>query len=538
MTQIHNKKQFTTYILLILVIIVIFNIALRSLFFRIDLTKNNIFSLSNSSKIVIKKLDDRMIAKVFFSENLPGQYANSRRYLQDILEEYQAYSKGRFHFEFINPDQDEEAMQEAQSFRIPPVQLQVIENDKMEVKKVYMGLVLLYNDKNEVLPVIQNTTGLEYDLTAAIKKLTSSEMNVVGLYSGNNDVSTENFQQILRQTYNVRSVGLANKIPDNINTLLVHGIRDSLSLDELYNLDQYVLRGGKLFIGSSRINADFQKGIGHEIKTNLHNFLENYGVQIGKELVFDRICEQIQIQQQQGFFSIASSVAYPPFIKVQNFNKDNIIVKNLEQVWMFFTNPIVNVKNDDSFVSLMKSSNASGFLNVSQKPSMDNGMYTMVHGYDISPDIKDSPQNSNPGLRNFSAGPQTLAALVKGNFTSFFADSIDKNQEKGFIQSTNEGEIVVVGVYDFFNDKTIGGIQTNMNFIINTIDYLAGDDELIEIRSRGVTSRPLDELSKSSRSFWKWLNILLPTILLILYGLFRMRLNREKRKVVEVMYGK
>jgi ABC-type uncharacterized transport system involved in gliding motility auxiliary subunit len=95
-----------------------------------------------------------------------------------------------------------------------------------------------------------------------------------------------------------------------------------------------------------------------------------------------------------------------------------------------------------------------------------------------------------------------------------------------------------VGDNEFFNDQGAGGIEPNLNFIINGIDYLSGDEELIEIRSRGVTSRPLDELSKSSRSFWKWLNILLPGILVIFYGLFRMKRNKQKRKTVEVMYGK
>ncbi|MFP4547606.1 MAG: GldG family protein [Fidelibacterota bacterium] len=537
MTQIHNKKQFTTYLVLIIAIIVIFNIALRSLFFRIDLTKENVYSLSNSSKTVIKKLDDRMIAKVFFSENLPGQYANSRRYLQDLLEEYQAYSKGNFHFEFINPDEDEEAMRNAQSYQIPPIQLQVIENDKMEVKKVYMGLVLLYNDKKETLPVIQSTSGLEYDLTAAIKKLTAVNMKTVGIYSAAPDLKTQNLQELLSQTYSVRPVSPNNEIPTDINTLLMHGVTDSLSEDELYHLDQYIMRGGKLFLGVSRVDAQLQQGIGNEIKSNLYDFLANYGVGIGQEMLIDKRCGQIQIQQKQSFFSFASAIDYPPFIWVQNFNDDHSIVKDLEEARLFFTNSVYSVTGNDNYISLMKTSDNTGTIKVSQVPTQQMGQYSMAKGYNIMPDIKDNPQYTNPAMNTFTESSQPVAALYTGGFTSYFADSTDRNQEDTFIQSTNNGQILVVGDNEFFSDQAAGGVDANLNFITNGIDYLSGDEELIEIRSRGVTSRPLDELSKSSRTFWKWLNILLPSLLVILYGLFRMKRNKNKRKRMEEIYG-
>ena len=97
-------------------------------------------------------------------------------------------------------------------------------------------------------------------------------------------------------------MNISNDIPTDINTLLVHGIQDSLSNDEMYNLDQFIMRGGKLFLGVSRVDAQLQQGIGNEIKTNFYDFLTNYGIQIGDEMLIDKRCGQIQIQQKQGFF--------------------------------------------------------------------------------------------------------------------------------------------------------------------------------------------------------------------------------------------
>ena len=100
-------------------------------FRKFPLTENKIFSLSDSSKTVVGKIDDRLTMKVYFSDNLPGEYGNNRRYLQDILEEYVAYSGGNIHFEFHHPDDNEKMQEDAQKSGIQPVQLQVIENDKL-----------------------------------------------------------------------------------------------------------------------------------------------------------------------------------------------------------------------------------------------------------------------------------------------------------------------------------------------------------------------------------------------------------------------
>ena len=174
-----NKKSFLTYIGIVVAILIIVNIVSRNMFFRWDLTENKMYSLSDSSKSVVGKIDDRLTMKVYFSDNLPGEYGNNRRYLQDILEEYVAYSNGNIHFELI-PD-DEKMQENAQKSGIQPVQLQVIENDNLEVKRVYMGMVFLYEDAQETIPVIQTTTGLEYDITTKIKKLVDTNKETLAI---------------------------------------------------------------------------------------------------------------------------------------------------------------------------------------------------------------------------------------------------------------------------------------------------------------------------------------------------------------------
>ena len=109
------EKTFSIYILLAVLAVVLINMIARNWFFRLDFTDNKMYSLSESSKSVVEQIDDLMTMKVYFSENLPGDYGNNRRYLQDILEEYAAYSNGNIRFEFFQPEDDADLEEEARN---------------------------------------------------------------------------------------------------------------------------------------------------------------------------------------------------------------------------------------------------------------------------------------------------------------------------------------------------------------------------------------------------------------------------------------
>ena len=134
--------------------LVVLNIVSRDKFSRLDLTDNDQFTLSISSRNVLDSIDDLLIMKVYFSDDLPGELGNTRRYLQDILEEYEAYGNNNVRFEFYAPESDEALEEDAQKSGIIPVQIQVVENDKIEVKKVFMGLSILYEDRRDRKSVV------------------------------------------------------------------------------------------------------------------------------------------------------------------------------------------------------------------------------------------------------------------------------------------------------------------------------------------------------------------------------------------------
>jgi len=176
-----QKQMVAKYIkfIIYLLVIVLLNVAGRTLFFRLDLTENRIYSLSESSRKVVDTLSEPLTINVFFTKNLPAPYNNVERYLNDLLGEYAIQSNKFFNFRFYNVSPEAEGASAsalenqklASNYGIRPVQIQAVEKDEVKFKKAYMGLVLIHGDMVERVPTITSVNGLEYKLTTAIQKL-------------------------------------------------------------------------------------------------------------------------------------------------------------------------------------------------------------------------------------------------------------------------------------------------------------------------------------------------------------------------------
>jgi len=186
-----GKKGSEKYIkfLVYLIIVVLVNVAGLTLFFRLDLTANKMYSISAASKKVVSTLSDPLTVKVFFTKNLPAPHNNTARYIQDLLEEYGIYANRYFNYHFYDVSVEEGELSEetqenqklANNYGIHPVQIQAIEKDEVKFKRAYMGMVLIHGDLIERIPTITTTEGLEYKMTTAIQKLNNKVSALLGL---------------------------------------------------------------------------------------------------------------------------------------------------------------------------------------------------------------------------------------------------------------------------------------------------------------------------------------------------------------------
>ena len=366
-----------------------------------------------------------------------------------------------------------------------------------------MGMVFLYEDERETIPVIQTTTGLEYEITTKIKKLVDIDKATIAFAKVSNQESlkNENLSQILRERYAVQNANLNQEILSNTSLLLMNGVEDSLSNNEYQNLSNYISKGGNLLITQNRIKTDLSTQQANIIESNIFTLLDSYGLYIQPNLVLDRNCGKVNVQQNLGFLRIPVPMDYPflPVIQKKYLNKDIVMVSGLESLRLMFPSEIILDDSISNAIPLFTSSNQST---------------SMEEFFNLNP----SP-DSNPSFQQLNEDGKILGAI---------ADSANYN--------IGSGKVILISDSKFMADDGGGAAGENHIFIMNAIDYLLGDQELIALRSREITNRPLIELEDNAKTKWKWINILLPTILVIAFGVYRMRRETNRSKMLEEIY--
>ncbi|HCA42895.1 MAG TPA: hypothetical protein DEP28_06535 [Bacteroidetes bacterium] len=525
------KNQAIIKLLIFIAIIVAVNVISTQVFTRVDFTKNKTYTLSPISKDIVSKLDDKMVVKAYFSENLPAPYNNLRRQVMDILSDYRTYSNGNLSYEFYNPTGEEKADelgQEAQKYGINPVQVQVVDKDKFEVKAAYMGMVFLYEGRQETIPFIQSINNLEYEITSKIKNLSVKQKTVVGYLEGDGSLDITKLQQIskgLGDQFELKpvSLGLNRAVPDEVKVLLVLGPTTVLSENKKYMLDQFVMRGGNVAWLIQKVTPNFQQQIiiGNVIDDGLNDMLLNYGIKVETDLIRDLQCGQVTVQSPIG---IPIAVNYPFFPVVSNINKDISSFANIPSVTLSFASSIdlnavqgKDVKADYLLKSSDRSGKAEGFfiLNLEQFQNM----------------------NKQAADTLFNKQGYVLGAVYNGRFKSFYAGKpvpTDTTEGSGPImiqqlnESSKESKMVVIGDADFINEEQRPP-QDNINFFLSMVEYLADDVGLAQIRSKESSDAPIEDVTDGTKAFVKYFNLIFPPALMLIIGLIVWQ-RRNKRK--------
>jgi gliding-associated putative ABC transporter substrate-binding component GldG len=529
-----TKKKLSVYgvttTLLVVGIVVLVNIVSMNLFGRLDLTRGKVFSLSPASKKIVRSLDDQFLVKAYFSKNLPSPYNANAKYVQDLLNEYKAFGKGSFKYSFVDPSDDTKLEQEAQKYRIPPVQVQVVEHDQFQAKKAYMGLVLLYQDRTETIPVVENTSGLEYDITANIKKLSSAKQDLpsVGFLSGHDEPGMQELstvQQVFEKQYRMRPVSVAAgaKVPDDVQVLCIVSPRKDFTGWERYAIDQFIMRGGKVafLVDKVDVNLQYQQAT-PILLPHLDAWTESYGFKIADNLLGDgQNPGQLTISQNQGQFRMMSQVPFPFIPNLRDFDKTNVIVKDLERFSPYFASSV------DTSGAKGKGLKVDPLVRTSSKTLVQEKFF-----------------NINPlqqwKKEDFDKGQQIVIAIVSGSFTSAFKDKPIPAQADSAnaapvadagtrLEKSPENRIVVIGDGEFFVDQKGGSDRDNLLFFQNLVDWMAQDEALITIRSREVTDRPLRTVSEPTKRFVKYANLFGSPALVVALGLVLWQMRRRRK---------
>lgn len=494
-----KKFNKSVTVILVIAILAVINFFSYQLFFRFDLTQTKDYSISKVSKNTVSKLDDVVNIKAYFSKNLPSQFIVLRQEVADILNEYQSYSHGKVKVEFIDPGTDDATKNKLYMAGIPPLQLNVLEKDKYQVVQGYLGMTISYGDKTEAIPVIQNTDDFEYQVTTAIKKVISKEVATVGYLTSNGTVKfaeASTVEKKLKEVYNVVEVDLAaaNEVPKNIKTLIIAGPKEKFDDKQLKAIDAFASGGGSLLVLLDGVNTG-QGLTAEKNTTGLETLLEKYGIKANEDLIAD---PQAGIATfNQGFMTF--SVEYPYWTKIlkSGFDKDVSAVANLETVVLPWVSSI------DTVSGKMNKDNKVSYLIMSSENS-----------WRVTDNFNLSPQGISPPAEG--VGKYSLAVLAIGSFQSAYAN-------KNF-----NSRIAVVGDSDFIRENFAGNAPDNLALFQNLTDILSLDEDLISIRSKGVTSRPISQLSETGKALTRYGNVFGITLIVVLIGTARY-LGRRRR---------
>ncbi|HSH20420.1 MAG TPA: GldG family protein, partial [Draconibacterium sp.] len=267
----YRKKSLLPYILVVAGILILINILASRFFFRIDLTEDNRYTLSDATKNILTELSDPITITAYFSEGLPPNIDQTRIEFKEMLSEYATRSRGKILYEFINPNKDPQIEQEAMQSGIQPVVINVREKDQSVQKKAYLGAILKYGEQTEIIPFIQPGSAMEYSLSSSMKKLTVAEKKLVGFIQGHGEPGISAMQQAaqgLNILNEIEGVNLTDSTYlARYETLVLIAPTDSIPEQHLRMLDDYLAQGGKMVVAINRVDADLQQSMGNEITT-------------------------------------------------------------------------------------------------------------------------------------------------------------------------------------------------------------------------------------------------------------------------------
>ncbi len=512
-----SHKTLTPALLIILAVIlflainVIANTLLRGV--RLDLTEDNLYTLSEGTKNTLRSLEEPVRMRFFFSEKLATPYPTIFSYgqrVQDILQEYAAIAGDNIRLEIINPEPFTDEEDEAVGLGLQGLPTQAGET-------IYLGLVVNDStDREAVIPFFNNEREkfLEYDLTKTIYALAQGERPKVGLLSslpmqfgpggimafargqGRPYVIYEQMQQFFELS---TLDGSFTTIPDDIAVLLI-AHPPELSEAQLFQIDQFVMKGGKALIftdpyseasaaAAAQAAASGAPSMAAE-SSDMNRLLAAWGV----EMVPGMIVSDLELAQKvnMGGFGARAVRDYPLWMGITEdyIDPSDIVTGNLQNLNMATSGALRALTGaTTTLIPLVTSSETSALVDASEgqgDPDPDRLIRNLIPDEErhiLIARLTGEAPSAFPDGPPAAEGGETPAgawlAKSEGPINLIIGADADLFDDRFWVQ-----------VQDFFGQRVVQPIADNGSFFINAIDNLAGSDDLIGLRSRGVSQRP------------------------------------------------
>ncbi|MFL5728548.1 MAG: gliding motility-associated ABC transporter substrate-binding protein GldG [Cytophagaceae bacterium] len=534
-------------------IVILINIIASQFFFRLDLTEDKRYTISQTSKDILKELDDVVYVRVFLTGDMPAGFKRLEKSVKEMLDEFRIYGRDKIQYEFIDlmaetdPQMRSRMINQVTMRGIQPTNVYDKGKEGNVEKLIFPGALISYKKKE--VPVLllkgnkaagsaeilnQSVEGLEFELTSAIKQLIQKKRKSIAFVEGHGEYSARNLEDIsqsISKFYDVYRVNLSRvKNLDIYDGLIIARPQTEFSEPEKLMLDQFIVNGGKVlfYLDALKIDMDsLAKGpnVAVAINNNLDDMLFKYGVRVNQNLIQDL------------------NSGYIPMSVGELGDKAEVKMMN----WRYF--PLLNtfgahpvVKNIDAvyskFVSGMDTVKAVG---IRKTPLLLTSKYSKAYSAPVSVDLEQARKKPDPA--EFRQGNIPVCYLLEGSFTSAYKNRPLPVKEAKFIAEGKPGKIIVCSDGDIIKNETDQNGRTlpmgfdrasqqsfgNKDFVMNSVNYLLDEDDIIDIRAKEVALRPLDKVKiRDDAAQWQVINLVLPVLLVLLFGVARYYVRKKK----------
>lgn len=497
-----KKSTIYTRVILVVGILVMINLLSEMWYARLDFTADKRYTLSLATKDILRDLDNVVTVTAYFTKNLPPQLVKARRDFEDLLTEYENRSDGSVLYRFVNPNESEVEEKKAQEKGIRPVMVNVTQKDQASQLRAYMGATLEMGDKSEVIPLIQPGAGVEYSLTTSIKKLSVDEKPKIAFIQGHGEPEIGALAQVMEQLsvlYDAEAYTITDttRIPTFYRSIAIINPVDSFPHSHLDQLDQYMNSGGHLYIAWSNLHPDLNQGmLSISPPTGLNDWLKEKGWFLGNDYIVDAVSGSISVQQNMGGFIMNTQKPFPYFPIISNF-ADHPVTEGLEAVILPFVSPIIIDEKDTAIhiTPLAMTSKNTGLVPAPVMVNIDKEWTRL----------------------DFESGAQIVALAAEGPLGG---------SGNGRMVFVSNGSFAVNGS----GQQQQRVSEDNVNLTSNIIDWLSDDTGLINLRTKGITARPLADVDDATRNLYKYGNVLAPILLILGIAFFRRQRARKKRQ--------
>ncbi len=546
-----NLKKYKNIIFVILALLVI-NILVSKFNIKWDLTEDRRFTLSETTKKLIKSIDKPTQVLVFLDGDFPAYFKRLRNETKNILHDYHDLNS-KIDFVFIDPlKQDNDYIKGLTKKGLQASQITVKKSGKLEQVLIFPWAIVKQGKKEVPISLLtqaftkdtgeqiqKSIESLEYNFDNAFDIINAKKDKKIAILKGNgelDDLHLTDFLRSLGKKYRLAPFTLdsVSKYPQKtlkelqfFDLAIVAKPTKKFTEEQKYTLDQFLMNGGKLLMAIDAVKAHKDTLMYHgktyalNAELNSTDFLFNYGVRINPQLVKDIVAAPVVLKvgqvgnkpQFDKFPWFYSPLAHP--------EQDNPIGKNLDLVKLDFASPMDTLKNKVKKIILLKSSPKTDLV----------GVPTEINFSEIG---------KKPKLQQFNKGEQIFGVLLEGKMTSAYAGRVQPIKIKRPVNQRETAMIVLSDGDVLKNDLNKGkplelGFDKwskikydNKAFMLNAVDYLMDNSGIINLKNKEVKLKFLDENKVlANLSMLQIINTLLP---LFLIGIFAFGFNYFRKK--------